>query len=480
MPREILRLVAHPKGRAICVATSLCLSFGGFAFSVQAQDKIAFVGGTLIDGRGTPPIQNATVVVEGNRITAAGPANKVSVPAGARQIRIKGKTILPGLIDTHMHIGGSGGGSVDPREFTPKAAANNFKAYLKFGVTTVFDIAGNPFIEQQKEALASNNLLGPRLFGVKYGITRPGSHPIGLLKEYKLMKLLGSVYPQITTIAEAKAAVAKAAADQTDGIKIFHSRSEFPGTSRYDADKEKFSAAILKTLVDEAHRRGLRVFAHISWPSEAREVVEAGVDVLAHNISMAETDAAAVYALMAERGTMLIPTLAQSEANFALMVDPFLLEKLRGKVWGVILDSIANPKSVVRARMNKPGYVDDARRSLKISMANLRRAVRAGVKIAMGTDAGNAGAIHGALVPREMELMVASGMTPMQVITAATKNAAEAIGQEKQLGTIEPGKLADLLVIDGDPLRDISAVRKVSLVVKAGKVFEPGAIKFED
>jgi imidazolonepropionase-like amidohydrolase len=270
------------------------------------------------------------------------------------------------------------------------------------------------------------------------------------------------------------------AADQTDGVKIFHSRSEFPGTNRYDTDKDKFSQEVLKVLVDEAHRRGLRVFAHVSWPSEAREVVEAGVDVLVHNISAAESDAAPVYALMAERGTILIPTLAQTEANFALMVDPFVLEKLRGKVWGVILDSIVNPKSVVRARMSKPGYVNDARRSLEISMNNLRRAVQAGVKIAMGTDSGNAGAIHGAMVPREMELMVASGMTPMQVIVAATKTAAEAIGQEKQLGTIERGKAADLLVIDGDPIRDISAVRNVSLVVKAGKVLEPAAIKFED
>ncbi|MEQ8697864.1 MAG: amidohydrolase family protein, partial [Bauldia litoralis] len=256
--------------------------------------------------------------------------------------------------------------------------------------------------------------------------------------------------------------------------------SEFPGTKRYDSDKEKLSPAILKTLVTEAHAKGLRVFAHIAWPSVAKEVVEAGVDALAHNISMAETGSAEVYRLMAARGTVLIPTLAQAEANFALHDDPKALDKLRGKVWDVILDSIAHPKSVVRARIAKPGYMADARRSLQISMNNLGRAVKAGVTIALGTDSGNAGAVHGALVPREMELMVKAGMTPMQVIVAATKNAAEVIGQGKTLGTVEAGKLADLTIIDGDPLKDISAVRNVSTVVKNGQVIDPASLTFVD
>ncbi|MEQ8697840.1 MAG: amidohydrolase family protein, partial [Bauldia litoralis] len=288
------------------------LAVSAVAAPAAAQQSTAFVGATLIDGRGGAPVPNAVVVIAGDKIVAAGPAASVKVPSGARVVQLAGKTILPGLIDTHMHIGGSGGGSVNPKEFTPLAAANNFKAYLKSGVTTVFDMAGNPFIDFQKAALTSGKAVGPRLFGVKYAVTRPGSHPLGLLEEYKLMKLLGPVYPQVTTIKQAKAAVAKSAADKTDGLKIMHTRSEFPGTMRYDSDKEKLSPEILKTLVTEAHAKGLRVFAHIAWPSEAKEVVEAGVDALAHNISMAETGAVEVYRLMAARGTVLIPTLAQA------------------------------------------------------------------------------------------------------------------------------------------------------------------------
>ena len=461
---------------AFVVAAFLALSL---LVPATAQEKTALVGATLIDGTGRAPVPDAIVVIEGDKITAAGPASSVTVPTGARVLRLSGKTVLPGLIDTHMHINGSGGGLVDPREFTPQAAANNLKAYLKFGVTTVFDIAGNPFLEQQKAALASGKIEGPRLFGVKYGITQPGAHPMGLLEEYKLVDLLGPVYPLVTTVDQAKAAIAKIAADKTDGVKIFYSRSAFPGTTSYDSDKEKLSRAVLNTLIEEAHAKGLRVFGHIAWPSEAREFVEAGGDVLAHNISMAETGAEEVYQLMAQRNAALIPTLAQAEANYALMIDPYALEKLRGRVWDVILDSIADRQSVARARLNNRAYVADVRRSLEISMNNLRRAVRAGVKIAMGTDSGNAGAIHGALASRELELMVASGMTPMEAIVAATRNAAEVIGKGETLGTLEAGKLADLVVIDSDPLRDIGAMREVSLVVRGGQVIDPATLTYQ-
>lgn len=446
---------------------------------VQAQDAIAIVGGTLIDGRGGPPVADAAVVIRGNKIIAAGPADRTSVPDGARIVRADGRTVLPGLIDAHMHIGGSGGGSADPREFTPTAGANNFKSYLKFGVTTVFDIAGNPFIDQQKAALASGAMTGPRLFGVKYGITMPGSHPMGLLEEYRLTKLLGPVYPLVTTVDEAKAVIAKVAADKTDGVKIFHSRSEFPGTSRYDADRSKLPPAVLKALVDESKKHGLRVYAHIAFPSEAKEVVEAGVNTLVHSISMAETGAGPVFEMMAKRGVFYIPTLAQIEAVYGLKANPFMLEQLRGKVWDVILDSIVHERSVARARLAKPGLADDARRNLEVSIANLRRALRAGVKIVAGSDAGNAAVIHGASMPRELELMHHAGMSPMQVITAATKTAAEAIGQGDTIGTIEAGKLADLVVIAGDPLRDISSIRNVDLVIKDGMVIDPTKIAFD-
>lgn len=463
------------------ILTLLALTMTFVGGRALAQQAVAIVGGTLIDGRGGEPLRDSAVVITGDRITAVGPAARVSIPSAARVIRADGKTVLPGLIDSHMHIGGSGGGSAVPEEFTPQAAANNFKSYLLFGVTSVFDISGNPFIDQQKAALAAGQLLGPRLFGVKYGITAPDSHPMLLLKEYRILELLGPVYPNVDTVEKARAAVRKAAADKTDGVKIFHTRAEWPGTSRYDSDKDKFKPEVLKALVDEAHANRLRVFVHAAFPSEAKEALLAGVDALAHSISMSETGADEVFKLMAQRNAYYSPTLAAIEAYYALNLDPFLLERpyIKGKVWAPILKSITMPNSVVRARMGIPGLAEDARRSLEISMANLKRAVKAGVKISMGTDAGNSMTLHGATVPREMKLMNDAGMTPMQVLVAATKNAADNIGQGERLGTVEAGKLADIIIVNGDPLRDIYEIANVETVLKGGAVIETRTIKFD-
>jgi imidazolonepropionase-like amidohydrolase len=446
-----------------------------------AQTPVAIVGGTLIDGRGGEPLRDAAVVITADRITAVGPAATTPVPAGAHVIRADGKTVLPGLIDAHMHIGGSGGGSALPEEFTPQAAANSFKSYLMFGVTTVFDMAGNPLLEAQKAALAAGQLLGPRLFGVKYGITAPDAHPMLLLREYGIHEMLGPVYPQVDTVDAARAAVRRVAADRTDGLKLFHSRAEFPGTSRYDADKDKFKPDVLRALVEEGKAHGLRVFVHASFPSEAREAVLAGVDTLAHSISTAETGTEEIFALMAERRVSYIPTLATIEGYYSLKVDPFWLERpaIMARVWEPIRRSLTVPKSVVRARMEMPGLAEDARRSLEICLANLRRAVRAGVPIVMGTDAGNAGTLHGATVLRELALMHAGGMTPMDVLVAATRSAAKAIGQSERLGTVEAGKLADLIVVAGDPLHDLARMADLELVVKNGAPIDPRGIRFE-
>ena len=153
---------------------------------------------------------------------------------------------------------------------------------------------------------------------------------------------------------------------------------------------------------------------------------------------------------------------------------------LHDKVWDVLLASITAPGSVVLSSRNVPGLVNDRERSLEISMANLRRALQVGVRIAMGSDAGNAGMLHGATVLRELQLMNEAGMTPMQVIMASTRNGAEVTGQGQKLGTLEVGKLADIIVVDGDPLEDLSALGNVELVILNGKIIEPGKLEFKE
>ena len=437
----------------------------------------ALTGGTLIDGTGAPPVANAALLVEGNKIAYAGPAAPGAVPAGAREVRFDGKTVLPGLIDSHLHITASSGGQAGPAEYTPEARAARLRSFLKFGVTSVMDMGANAFLDQVKSDLASGALLGPRLWGVKFGITAPGSHPIGLGRELRLADRRGeSQIMEVDTPEAGRAAVRRAASEKPDALKIYHTRTEFPGTSCFDCNLEKMKPDVLKAVVDEAHVQGLRVFCHIAWPSEAREAVEAGVDGLAHTITHAESRAQEVFDLMAEKGVLLQTTLTRMEGYFAFHLDPFLRERLRGLVPDAVLDSLALPNSIARRRNDDPAIVADARRILEIAMANVGRAHRAGVTIALGTDSGAPGHIHGAAVPREMELLHQCGLTPMQAIEAATKNAARSIGVADSLGTLEAGKLADAIVIDGDPLRDVAKIRKLALVIKDGAVLDPKGI----
>jgi imidazolonepropionase-like amidohydrolase len=444
----------------------------------QLQRPKAFIGARLIDGRGGPPVENATIVVRDGVITAVGTASEVVVPDDSRIFGLAGKTVMPGLIDAHVHIGLSGGGAVDAREYKAIAATKNLRSYIVFGVTTVFDLGGNPFIVGLKEVLASERMIGPRLFGVKNAITSPESHPLGLLKDLRLDKLLGAAHPTVQTVERARYWIDRLAAERVDAIKIFHTRSE-PGTARLAANGNRFEAPVLKALVAAAHRKKLRAFVHVAVPDEAREAVLAGADVIAGAIGRSEAGADETFRLMAERGAAYIPTLAQIEAIHAGPADARELEKFRGRVWSVVLDGIVNPNGVVQKRRLAKGVAAASRRHFEIARANLKRAVAAGVRIAMGTGAGNPGVMHGASAPREMELMTQSGMSPMQAIVAATANAAEIIGQGSKLGTIEPDKLADMIVVSGDPLTDISAIRGIELVVRGGYAFDPAGIRID-
>lgn len=442
-----------------------------------AGEILALTGARIIDGNGGAPLEDAAIVIRGSEISAIGPASVV--PANARVLDLAGKTILPGLIDAHIHIGGSGGGSADPREFTPTAVENSLLSYLKFGVTTIYDMAAHPGLNTMKTALEAGELMGPRLYGNGFGITAPGSHPVRLITELGLLDYLGPFYFQVDNVADAREAIRKISAQRVDGIKLFHSRVE-AGTTRFDADMEKLKPDILHTLIEEAHTRDLKVYAHTSFPSEVREFVEAGGDVVVHSIHMAETGTGEVFELMVKRDVAYIPTLAVFEGGYTTKPGSFFSAEQHDKVWEVLLESITAPGSVVLASREVQGLLKDRERSLEIAMANLGRALQTGVRIAMGSDAGNAGMLHGATVLREIQLMHEAGMTPMQVLVAATRDGAEVIGRGAELGTLEVGKLADIIVVNGDPLVNLSVLGKVELVVKNGKIIDPGELKFKE
>jgi imidazolonepropionase-like amidohydrolase len=442
---------------------------------MAANGQLALVGGTLIDGNGGVPLKDAVVIVQGNRIAAVGGPG-TAVPPGAETIRCDGKTVLPGLIDSHVHVTSSSGGQASPQtEYSPQTRAAKMKSWLLFGVTTIFEMGSNPHFDALRDDLNAGRVTGPRLFGVKYAITSPGGHPTGLGRELRLADRDVNLF-EVASPEEARAAVRKAAAGKPDGLKIHHTRSQFPGTSCLDCNLEKHGLDTLAALVDEGHNQGLRVFCHIAWPSEAKEAIEAGVDCLAHTVTHAETGTRPIFDLMIERGVAMQTTLTRIEAYFTFHRDPFLRDKLRGKVPDAILESLGLPNSVARARNESEEVEGDARRIFDIARANTRRAHKLGVGIVCGTDSGGPGGLHGAVVPREMEIINECGLTPLQTITAATRDAARCIGKGDELGAVEKGKLADIIVVADDPLRDISNIRKIDLVVRDGVVFGPSQL----
>jgi imidazolonepropionase-like amidohydrolase len=376
----------------------------------------------LIDGTGGPPLMPGMVLVDGNRIVAVGP--DLEVPPGARILELGAATMLPGLIDVHVHLGGPM--VDDPDDFGVGAFLGSYwdqfrhlrvrrRTALEYGVTTVKSLGETylPWTLELRRKLLEGELEGPRLLIVGPIFTAPGGHPVGNLGGNPWLIENGT--RQVDDPAQARIEVARLDSAGVDAIKVVYSAGRFGGVP-------KMSYEVLEAIVAEAHEHGLRVVAHVATPDEIREAVEAGVDGVEHGTQF-ELDPAILERMVAD-GVFYVPTLT----------------------------------------------VEQREEWLPLLQANLRRAAEAGVSIALGTDSPNPEVRFGEGVHRELELMVAAGLTPMQALVAATGEAARHLGREDELGTIQAGKAADLIAVSGDPLQDISATRGIVLVVREGRV----------
>ena len=388
-------------------------------------------GGTLIDGTGREPTQRASVVVnEQGRIEDVGRTD--GFPKGAKVIDVAGKTIMPGLIDCHVHL------FVDLKPFhelalTPPSlrvlqAAQNAKATLEAGVTSIRETAGTPL--GFKMAASQGLIPAPRMRISIAPLSQTGGHddftlPSGI--QYPILPLADGVeWPDVvcdgvSEVRKAARAVLRAGADfiKIDSSGGVLSPSDEPTYAQFTREE---TAAI----VYEARAQGKTVASHAQATEGIRNAVESGVESIEHGIYLDES----VVDLMKKRDTFLVPTLQFPKAAIR-----------RGE---------ESPGSVLPESMRKAREVIDDHR------ASIRMAIESGVKIAMGTDASIER--HGNNA-EELELLVETGMTPMQAIVAATKTAAECAHMDSDVGTLEPGKFADLLVVDGNPLEDISLLQ---------------------
>jgi len=414
----------------------------------QTSRTVYLVGGRLIDGTGGETIENSLVIIEGNQIIYAG-RNDASVKMSlGKKIDCTGKTILPGLFDSHVHLR-----AACTLGYIPINVKRKLKGFLYCGVTSIFDLASiEDWIFTLREKGKTDRSLSPHLFAVGPCFTSPEGHGT----EYGVPM---AVTP--TTEEEARLAVRQLAPKKPDYIKIIYEK----GSKRFSS----LSYELMETIIDEAHRNHLKVVTHISTLEHARDAVKAGTDGLAHMVTDEEVDEVLLQD-MKNKNVFCMPTLAVYEALSRLVLDQeFLRKTLVAK--GVCREIMEDVKEKCTPEVFSKNA---SRRNKRFLMAksNLKKMAEAGVTIVTGTDAGNPMVFFGPSVHREMELMVEAGLSPLQVITSSTRNAAEILGQNYKTGTIARGKLADILIVKGNPLEDISATQDIFMVIKDGVVLD--------
>src|SRR5262245_49755752 len=400
--------------RTFRIAAAMSLSVGAtMEPTPHAQEAVtALEGVRVIVGDGRAPIEKATIVVSAGRIAQVGPSASVRVPAGAIRMDLSGKTVMPTIVDTHVHL-----------STTREALLTDLRRRAQFGVSAAMSLGLDPpgdVFTVRAEAPAGV----ARYFTAGRGITLPEPERT-------------NVPYWVTTEAEARQAVREQAALVVDIIKIWVDDRE--------GQYKKMPPEIYAAVIDEAHKAKLRVAAHIYNLSDAKGLLKAGIDVFAHGIRDVDVDDELVALIRARKQVVLIPNMPDRgvAADYSW---------LKGRVPDGELAKIQ------AASTDRP----QAQAAWSIQARNLKRLSDAGVTIALGTDGNTAWAPH-----VEMADMVAAGMTPMQVIVAATRNGAEFLRMTDS-GTIGTGKSADLLVLDGNPADDITNTRKISAVYLKG------------
>lgn len=410
--------------------------------SALPAQSIIFQHATIIDGTGRLR-REASLEIKGERIVGI----NLPLSRGSGTVDCRGMTIIPGIINAHGHLGVTRGTTTSPGNFTRENIAAELDQYAHYGVTSVLSLGLNHDLiydlraEQRKGAFAPE---GAAIFTAGRGIGVPGGAPplnVGVNQVYRP-----------ATADEARADVREMAAHHPDIVKIWV--DDVGGTM------PKMPREIYQAVIEEAHANHLRVAAHVYYMADAAALVDLGVDVLAHSIRDRDVDPALVQK-MKLKGVYYVPTLGLDNSFYhyadhpELLHDPFLAPALNPELKAMLTSRQWRDK--VRG---DPATLKE-RQAFAIALRNLKAMYAGGVKIAMGTDSGATPLrIPGYAEHLEMELMRRAGMTPMDILTSATSGSAEVCGTAER-GTLEEGKIADLMILQEDPLEDIRNTRKI-------------------
>jgi imidazolonepropionase-like amidohydrolase len=426
--------------------------------SGQIESTKAITGVTVIDGTGLS-LQNAVIVIKGSRIAQFGPQGKIKIPADAQRIDATGKFVIPGLADMHHHLGeGTFSLSESPSDFE-----ENLRLMLGWGFTFIFNqgIPNLSAFSKLKNLSASDSAPYPHFFGVGVRFAAKGGHGSSL----------GAYTPE--SPKEARAQVRELKAGGVDGVKIVHDDLSYI----VKQPRPMLKSEVVAAIIDEAHKQGLKAYVHAPILKHAKEVLRAGADGLVHAVDSDPIDGDFIDLLKKNRAvyitTHAIFEAATDIAGWARREAAF---DERGLVPKKLFELGMNPLTVQawEARLDNLAY---AKTRLPIMRSNLKKVQDAGVTVVLGSDNSSAGSGTGIVLglgsQLELTLLDEAGLTPLEAIQAATINAARMIGREKDFGTITAGKIADLIILDQNPLEDIGNVRFIHRVIKGGVFYDP-------
>ena len=473
----------------------------------QALEPVTVItGGTVIDGNGGPPLREATVLIRGKRIEQVGPRASVGIPKGAVTVDATGKFITPGFVDTNVHVSLYGGGAKDRKETSvryqdqsPGLTLEASQMHLKYGVTTIRDSYGAlvPLI-QVRDAIARGAAIGPRLlaagnivgWGGPYSITFAliGERDLSLYEEQFTDFMaqgtgedLMDMYPD-----ELRVAINKYLDKGPDFIK-------YGATSHWSSPTLiGFSPEAQRIIVEETHKRGLGAEAHATSPEGLRLAIEAGIDLIQHpEVLDGREYSDALIKQIRDRGivcSMLVNTIT-GEAWKKHLKDREAAKRRMAERDAEAAQS-GLKRGVTRSKTGAEQRREEEELGIPTEMRrrNAQKLIQGGCIVTVGTDNYAGAAPEYARRPKPIwqepgigtllgiEGLVELGMTPAQAIVAATKNGAIASKGLKEFGTIEAGKIADILVLDGDPVSDISNIRKLAALIREGRIIDRGKL----
>ena len=423
----------------VFIGCGLCL-FLLAACSQEHSDVTAFVGADIWDGTGSEMVSNGVILVEGGRIREAGLESEVVIPSGSQIEDLSGRTIVPGLINTHGHVGGVLG--LESGHYNRDNLIRQLRLYADYGITTVNSLGGDGSEGKLlRDEQAVSDLNRARLYIAGEVIT-------------------GTTREEVLEVLSENAELG------VDWMKI-----------RVDdnlASTLKMSEELYSVIIDTSHELGFRLASHLFYLEDAKGLLRAGTDFIAHSVRDVVVDEE-FLSLLRQSGICYSPTLTREVSTFVyenrpdFFDDPFFLEHPDPEVTALrsyVLEELSEPsrQQAVRENVSAQGY----KRALPVAMENLNKISDAGLPIGFGTDTGPAGRFQGFFEHMELVLMERSGMSSEQILRSATGQAAKCLGLEEEVGTLQADRWADFIVLTENPLEDVRNMRTIESVWIAG------------